>query len=75
MPSNTGETTLDENDLLTLITEIERILNDRPITVLPSHSNDLSAITQAIIVTGSATDFLSPDVFAKADGYKSSCRI
>ena len=60
--------------MLTLITEIERILNDRPITALPSHPDDLSALTPAMIVTGSVADSLPPDVFVKADGYKSSWR-
>ena len=35
---------------------------------------DLSALTPAMIVTGSVADSLSPDVFVKADGYKSSWR-
>ena len=52
MRSIVGEATLDEYNLLTLITEIERILNDRPITALRSHPNDLSALTPAMIVTG-----------------------
>ena len=74
MRSIVGEATLDEYDLLTLITEIERILNDRPITALPSHPDDLSALTPAMIVTGSVDDSLPPDVFVKADGYKGSWR-
>ena len=43
MRSISGEATLDECDLLTLITEIKRILNI-PITSLPSSPDDLSAI-------------------------------
>ena len=35
--------TLEEFDLLTLMTEIERILNDRPIARLGSSPEDLSA--------------------------------
>ena len=70
MRSIVDEAALDKYDLLTLITEIERILNDRPITALPSHPDDLSALTPAMIVTGSVADSLSPDVFVKADGYK-----
>jgi len=37
MRSIVGEATLDEFDLLTLITEIERILNSRPITAYLQH--------------------------------------
>ena len=65
MRSIVGEATLNEYDLLTLITEIERILNDRPITASPSHPDDLSAITPAMIVTGSVANSLPPDVFLK----------
>ena len=74
MRSIVGEATLDEFDLLTLITEIERILNNRPITSLPSAPHDLSAITPSMIITGSVADFLPPDEFVKADGYKQSWR-
>ena len=72
--SISGETTLDEYNLLTLITEIERILNDKPITALPSSPEDLSAITPAMIVSGSVANSLPPDEFIKADGYKKSWR-
>ena len=36
------------------------------------HPDDLSALIPAMIVTGSVADSLPPDVFVKADGYKSS---
>ena len=72
--SISGEATLDEYDLLTPITEIERILNDRPITALPSSPEDLSAITPGMIVSGSVANYLPPDEFIKADGYKKSWR-
>ena len=72
--SISSEATLDEYDLLTLITEIERILNDRPITALPSSPEDLSAITPAMIVSGSVANSLPPDEFIKTDGYKKSWR-
>ena len=74
MRSIVCEATLDEYDLLTLITEIERILNDRPIAALPSHPDDLSAITPAMIVKGSVADSPPPDAFVKADEYKRSWR-
>ena len=77
MRSIIGEATLDEYDLLTLITEIERILNDRPITALPSHPDDLSALTPAMIDTGSLADslpqmFLSKQMDTKLLGEKHS---
>ena len=74
MRSIVGEATLDEFDLLTLIIEMERILNNRPITSLPSAPHDLSAITPSMIKTGSVADSLPPDEFVKADAYKKSWR-
>ena len=69
-----GEATLDEYNLLNLITEIERILNDRLKTALPSHPDDLSAITLAMNVIGSVADSMPPDVFVKASEYKNFWR-
>ena len=69
-----GEATLDEYDLLTLVTEIERILTDRPISALPSSPDDLSAITPSMIISGSIGDSIPPDVFMRSDGYKRSWR-
>ena len=56
--------------MLTLITEIERILNDRPIAALPLSPDDLSAITPVMIASGSVANSLPPDEFIEADGYK-----
>jgi len=69
-----GESTLDEFDLLTLITEVERILNDRPITCLPSGPHELAALTPSMILSGSIADCASPDVFLKTSGYRHSWR-
>ena len=55
-------------------TEIEAILSGRPISALPSHLDDLSAITPVMMVFGSVADSLPPDVFIKADGCKRSWR-
>ena len=74
MRSLIGEATLDEFELLTLITEIERILNDRPITQLPSKPDDLSTITPSMILSGSVESDAPFDVFIKADGYRRSWR-
>ena len=74
MRSIVGEATLDEYDLLTLVTEVERILNDRPITALPSNPDDLSAITPSMIISGSIGDSIPLDVFMKNDGCRRSWR-
>jgi len=55
------------------MTEVERILNDRPITSLPSGPDELAALTPSMIISGSIVDCASPDVFLKADGYRRSC--
>ena len=60
MRSIVGEATLDEYDLLTLVTEIERILNDGPITALPSIPDDLSAMTPSMIISDSIGDSIPP---------------
>ena len=74
MRSIVGKATLDEYDLLTLVTEVERILNDRPITALPSNPDDLSAITPSMIISGSIGDSILLDVFMKNDEYRRSWR-
>ena len=74
MRSLIGEATVDEFELLTLITEIERILNDRPITQLSSKTDDLSTITPSMILSGSVESDAPFDVFIKADGYRRSWR-
>ena len=45
-----GEATLDEFDLLTMVTEIESVLNDRPITHLLSTPDDFDALTSSMIL-------------------------
>ena len=69
-----GEATLDEFDLMTLLTEVERILNDRPLTELPSAPSDLPAITPSMILTGSLGDGTAPGFFMKGDAYRRSWR-
>jgi len=56
------------------MTEVERILNDRPITSLPSGQDELAALTPGMILSSSIDDCASPDVFLKAEGYRRSWR-
>ena len=67
-----GEATLDEYDLLTLVTKIEQILNDKPITALPSSPDDLSAITPSMTISDSIGDSIPPDVFMRSGGHRRS---
>ena len=69
-----GESTLDEFGLLTLVAEIERILNDRPITDVSTDPKDLKALTPNMLLTGSLESTNSPDIFMKKDFYVQSWR-
>ena len=64
-----GEASLDDFDLGTLVAEIERILNNRPLTDVSSNSKDLSDLTPHILLTGALDDATGPDVFMKSDQY------
>ena len=72
--SITNEATLSEFDFLTLITEIERILNSRPITRLRDTPTDLDALTPSMILTGSLDYDVVPGIFMKKDIYRSAWR-
>ena len=61
-----GEATLEEFDLLTLMTEIERILNNRPISDLPSSPDEFAALTPSMILSGCMDDAVLPGVFLKS---------
>ena len=65
-----GEANLDEFDLLTYVAEVERIINNRPITSLPSTPDDCSALTTSSFLTGSLAEDASISKFLKADGYR-----
>ena len=65
-----GEATLDEFDLLTLLSEIDYILNNRPITGLPSSPDEFAALTPGMILTGYVDDSFPLVVFVRADGFK-----
>ena len=64
------EANLEEFDLLTLVTKIEGILNDHPITSLASSPEDLSALTLSMVLTGSLRMGVAPGVFMKSDKYR-----
>ena len=61
---------LDEFDLLILIIESERILNNRPITYLLSSTDELLELTSRMILTDSIFSGVTPGVFMKADTYR-----
>ena len=62
--------TLSEFDFLTYVVEIERILNNRPITKIPNSPDDWAALSPNAILTGSLADDAPPGKFLKADAYR-----
>ena len=69
-----GEASLDDFDLATLVAEIERILNNRPLTDVSSDPKDFSALTPHMLLTGALDDATGPDLFMKSDQYRKSWR-
>jgi len=67
-----GKATVDESDLLTLVADIERILNDCPIIHLPSTLDNSDSLTPSMILTGSLGYAVVPVVFMKGDAYHRS---
>ena len=70
--SITSTCTLNEFDLFTYVVEIERILNNRPITKLPNSPDDWTALSPSAILSGSLADDVKFDSFMKADAYRHS---
>ena len=56
--------------MITLLTEVERILNNRPISETSSFSDEFAAFTPSVLLTGVLDDGSPPGVFLKSDGYK-----
>ena len=66
------EATLEEYDLITLLTKVERILNNRLISDTPSSANEFAALTPSMLLTVVLDDGPLSGVFLKIDGYKRS---
>ena len=67
--------TMSDETFTTFLIEVERILNDRPITKIASDSRDLEALTPNALLKGHLEPSLPMGVFAKADGYRKSWRL
>ena len=69
-----GETKLDDFVLATLTTEIERILNDRPITDVSMDHDDFSALTPNMLLSGVVEPSLPLNVCSKGELFRRSWR-
>ena len=70
-----GERVLTDECLSTFVTEVERILNDRPISAVSSDSRDLKALTPNSLLLGNINPVVPPNVFIKAEGYRNSWKL
>ena len=65
----TGEQLISDETLLTLMAEVEKILNDRPLTTLSSDSRDLDPLTPSKLLLLRGNTSLPAGVFKKTDDY------
>ena len=66
--------TLTDEGLVTLLKEVEYILNCRPLTPVSTDPDAFEALSPIMLLTGSIGPGLPPDVFVKSDGLRSSWR-
>ena len=64
-----GEQLLNDESLLSLMCEAEKIVNDRPITQVSSDPKDLEPLTPNMLLTLKLSNTLPPGIFTKADVY------
>ncbi|XP_068712837.1 uncharacterized protein [Montipora foliosa] len=65
-----GERLLNDEALRTFLVEVEKILNDRPITPVSSDPQDLEALTPNYILLLRRNPSSAPDVFKESDKFK-----
>ena len=75
MRSLIGDKLLDDESLHTFLLEVERILNNRPLTPISDDPKDLNSLTPSMLLIGKVDSYLPVDDFVKADGYKKSWRL
>ena len=68
--SMVGERLVEEETLRTFVVEVEKILNDRPITPVSDDPKDLEALTPNHILLLRRNPSSSPDVFEESDRFK-----
>lgn len=70
----TNDQVFTDEMLYTFITEVERIINNRPLTPLSDDPKDQLSISPQDILIGRLDSTLPPDEFIHADGFKKSWR-
>ena len=65
-----GERLIDDETLATFFAEVEKILNDRPITSVSNDPNDLEALTPNDVLLLRKNPCVAPDDFASVDKYR-----
>ena len=66
--------TLTDEGLVTLLKEVEYILNCRPLTRVSTDPDDMETLSPIMLLTGSKAPGLPPDVFMNSDDMRSSWR-
>ena len=65
-----GERLVNDEELRTFLVEVEKILNDRPITPVSSDPQDLEALTPNHILLLRRNSSSPPDKFEESDRFK-----
>lgn len=65
-----GERLVDDETLATFLVEVEKIMNDRPLTPVSSDPNDLDALTPNHVLLLRQNPCVAPDEFLSADRYR-----
>ena len=54
--------------------EVERMINDRPLTLVSDDPHDFATLSPSALLIGRLDTSLAPDVFIRADAYRRSWR-
>ena len=70
----TNDCILTKEQLTIVVIEVERSINDRPLTPVSDDPHDSATLSLSAFLTGQLDTSLPPDVFTKANGYRCSFR-
>ena len=66
---------MNDEELFTFLTIVERILNDRPLTSVGNDPKDLQALSPSALLLGRLDSDMPADTFIASDGYRRSWRL